>query len=58
MSWGTFPNSQHFGNNGGVLELQDGTKMNSQARVQNDINLHNQEKRMVNASQMKVVRQI
>jgi hypothetical protein len=30
-----------------MLELQDGTRMNSQARVQNDINLHNQRKRAV-----------
>ncbi len=54
-SWGTLPNSQHFGSSWGVLELQDGTRTNSQARVQNDINLHNQEKRVVSASQMKVM---
>jgi hypothetical protein len=41
---------------GGVLDLQDRTKTNSQARVQDDINLHNQEKRVVSANQMEVVR--
>jgi len=39
-----------------VLEFRDGTKMNPQVRIQNDINLHNQEKKAVNASRMKVVR--
>jgi hypothetical protein len=33
-----------------MLELQDGTKTNSQARVQNEMNLHNQGKRVVSAS--------
>jgi hypothetical protein len=33
-----------------VLEFQDETKMNSQVKVQDDINLHNQEKRAVSAS--------
>jgi hypothetical protein len=37
------------------LELQGGTTMNSQARVQNDINSHYQKKRAVNASRMEVV---
>jgi hypothetical protein len=32
-----------------VLELWDGTRASSQARVQNEINLHNQGKRVVNA---------
>ncbi len=39
----------------GVLELRDGTRTNSQAKVQNVINLHNQEKRAVNANRMEVV---
>ncbi len=29
------------------MELQDGTRTNSQARVQNEINLYNQEKRAI-----------
>jgi hypothetical protein len=29
--------------------------MNSQAKVQNEINLHNQEKKAINANQMEVV---
>jgi hypothetical protein len=33
-----------------VLEFQDETKMNSQVKVQDDINLHNQEKRAISAS--------
>jgi hypothetical protein len=33
-----------------MLELWDGTKTNSQAKVQDEINLHNQEKRAVNVS--------
>jgi hypothetical protein len=33
-----------------MLELQDGTRMSSQARVQNEINLHNQGKEVVIAS--------
>jgi len=32
--------------------LQNGTRMNSQTKVQNDINLHNQGKRVVSASKM------
>jgi hypothetical protein len=35
---------------GGVLELQGVTKMNSQTRIQNEINLHNQGKKAVNVS--------
>jgi hypothetical protein len=38
-----------------MLEIQDGIRMNSQARVQDEINLHNQKKRVVSASQMEVV---
>ncbi len=38
-----------------MLELWDGTRMNSQARVQDDINLYNQEKKVVSASRMEVV---
>jgi hypothetical protein len=38
---GTFPNLQHFGDEG-VLKLQDGTRMNSQVKVQDEVNLHNQ----------------
>jgi hypothetical protein len=34
--------------------LQDGTRMNSQTKVQNEINLHNQKKRAVSASRMQV----
>jgi hypothetical protein len=30
-----------------VLEHQDGTKTNSQAKVQNEINLHNQERKQL-----------
>jgi hypothetical protein len=30
-----------------MLELQDGIKMNSQAKVQDEINLHNQGKKVV-----------
>jgi hypothetical protein len=33
-----------------VLEFWDGTRMNSQARIQDEINLHNQEKKVVSAS--------
>ncbi len=33
-----------------MLEFQDETKMNSQVKVQDDINLHNQEKRAISAS--------
>jgi len=40
-----------------VLELQDGIRTNSQVRVQDDINMHNQEKKVVNTNQMEVVRQ-
>jgi hypothetical protein len=40
-----------------MLELSNGTKMNSQARVQNQINLHNQGERAISASCTQVVRQ-
>jgi len=33
-----------------VLELWDGTRTNSQVKVQDEINLHDQEKKAVNAS--------
>jgi len=33
-----------------MLELRDGTRMNSQARAQDDVNLQNQEERGVSAS--------
>ncbi len=33
-----------------MLDLQEGTRMNSQAKVQNEVNLHNQENRAVGAS--------
>jgi hypothetical protein len=33
-----------------MLKLQDGIKVNSQARVQNEINLHNQGEKVVNVS--------
>jgi enterochelin esterase-like enzyme len=56
-SWGMFPNSQHFGGKGGVLVFQDGTRANSQVRVQNVINPHNQEKKVVNVSLVEVVKQ-
>jgi hypothetical protein len=42
----------------GVLELQDETKMNSQVRVQDDINLHNQDKKTINANRMEMVQRI
>jgi hypothetical protein len=38
-----------------MLELQDGTKTNSQEKIQNDINLHNQEKKAISANQIEVV---
>jgi len=38
-----------------VLELPDKTRMNSQTRIQDEINMHNQEKRLVSANQMEVV---
>jgi hypothetical protein len=38
-----------------MLELWDGTKMNSQVKIQNEINLHNQEKKAVNASRMEMM---
>jgi len=41
----------------GMLELQDGTRMNSQARIQNKINLHNLEKRAIGANRMEMVGQ-
>jgi hypothetical protein len=34
----------------GVMEFQDGTRKNSQSRIQNEINLHNQGKKTINAS--------
>ncbi len=34
----------------GALEYWDGIKMNSQARIQDEINLHNQENRAVNVN--------
>jgi len=40
-----------------VLEFWDGTRTNSQVRVQDDINLLDQEKKAVNASRMEMVRQ-
>jgi hypothetical protein len=40
-----------------MLELRDETRTNSQARVQGEINLHNQEKKVVSASQMEMVQQ-
>jgi hypothetical protein len=33
-----------------MLELRDGIKMNSQVKVQDEVNLHNQEKGVVNVS--------
>jgi hypothetical protein len=36
-----------------MLELQDGTRMNSQGKVQNGVNLHNQGKKVVSASSIK-----
>ncbi len=39
-----------------MLGLRDGTKMNSQVRVQDEINLHNQEKKAVSANRMEMVR--
>jgi hypothetical protein len=33
-----------------MLELRDGIKTNSQAKVQDEVNLHNQEKKAVSAS--------
>jgi len=39
-----------------MLELWDGTRTNLQGRVQDETNLHNQEKHAVIANQMEVVR--
>jgi hypothetical protein len=39
----------------GVLELQDGTRTNSQVKVQDGINLHNPKKRAISVSQMEMV---
>jgi len=33
-----------------MLELWDGTRMKSQARVQDEVNLHNKKKKVVSAS--------
>jgi hypothetical protein len=33
-----------------MMEFWDGTRMNLQARVQDEINLHNQEKKAVNVN--------
>jgi hypothetical protein len=38
-----------------MLEFWDGTKTNSQVRVQDEINLQNQEKRAIIANQMEMV---
>jgi hypothetical protein len=35
---------------GGMLELWDGIRLNSQARVQDEVNLHNLEKKTIRAS--------
>jgi len=40
-----------------MLELRDGTKTNPQAKVQSEVNLHNQEKRAIGVSSIEVVRQ-
>ncbi len=55
----TLPSKWGCDNFGGrnVLELRDGTKTNSQAKVQDEIDLHNQEKKVVNASRMEMVQQ-
>jgi hypothetical protein len=33
-----------------MLELQDGIKISSQAKVQDEINIHNQQKKVISAS--------
>jgi hypothetical protein len=33
-----------------VLELWDGIRMNSQVKIQNEVNMHNQEKRVASAN--------
>ncbi len=38
-----------------MLEFRDGTKMNSQVIAQDEVNLHNQEKKAISASWMEVV---
>jgi hypothetical protein len=38
-----------------MLELWDWIRMNSQVKVQDEINLPNQEKKVVNASQMEMM---
>jgi len=37
------------------VELRDGTRMNSQVGIQNDINLHNQKKRAISVSRMEMM---
>jgi hypothetical protein len=39
---------------GGVLNLWNGTRTNSQSKVQNEINLHNQGKKAISTSWMQV----
>ncbi len=47
---GHIPELATFEGQEGVLESQDGTRMNSQVKVQDEINLHNQEKKAINVS--------
>jgi hypothetical protein len=39
----------------GVLEFRDGTRMNSQVKAQDKVNLYNQKKKAVSTNRMKVV---
>jgi hypothetical protein len=48
-SWSTFFNLKHFEGKK-VLDLQNDIRMTSSVKVQNEINLHNQEKKAVNAN--------
>jgi hypothetical protein len=41
-----------------MLELWDGIKMNSQAKVQFEFNLHNQTKKTINGSWKQMMEQI
>jgi hypothetical protein len=41
-----------------MLELQDGIKTKSQARIQDEVNLHNQKRRSINVNWIQMVQQI
>jgi len=41
-----------------MIKLWDGIRMNSQAKVQDEIKLHNQEMKVVNAHRMEIMQWI